>query len=99
MIRNVVVGRVRAGVDPAEVQAALEAIRDLPVLRELGATAVVGPDLGLRDGNGSFAITVDLADEDAYRRYDADPEHERVRREMFGPLLDDVTRVQLQLTG
>ena len=97
MIRNVVVGRVRDGVDPADVQAALDAIRDLPVLRELGATAVVGPDLGLKEGNGAFAITVDLTDEDAYRRYDDDPEHNRVRREMFGPLLDDVVRVQIRL--
>ena len=57
----------------------------------------VGRDLGLREGGWSFAITNDWADEDAYRGYDLDEEHNRVRREMFAPICEQIVRVQLAL--
>ena len=49
---------------------------------------VSGVDAGLREGNASYAITVDLADEQAYRVYDRDPEHNRIRAEMFAPITE-----------
>jgi hypothetical protein len=61
VIRNVVVGRLRPGVDPAAVRSALDA--------------------------------VDVA---AYRSYDAEAEHNRVRREMLDPLCEDIARVQFE---
>jgi hypothetical protein len=99
MVRNVVVGRLRPGVDSADVEAALQAVCDLPVLTEIGATATAGLDLGLRDDAADYAITVDLPDEDAYRTFDADEEHNRVRREMFAPISASVTRIQFRLPG
>jgi hypothetical protein len=38
---------------------------------------------------------VDLADADAYRRYDQDDEHNRIRRELLGPLCSEIARVQI----
>lgn len=96
MIRNVVVGRLKDGVAPAEVEPALQALRDLTV-GGVEFTLVAGVDLGLRDGAASYALTCDFVDEDAYRTYDADPEHNRIRREMFAPISALVERVQFRL--
>ena len=93
MIRNVVVGRVHAGTSREDVERALAAIRALRV-DGVAYELVAGRDVGLRDGNASYAITVDLADEEAYRAYDADAEHNRIRRELFAPISERIERVQ-----
>ena len=96
MIRNVVVGRLKDGVAPEEIEPGLQALRDLAV-EGVEFTLVAGIDLGLRDGDASYALTCDFVDEDAYRTYDADPEHNRIRREMFAPFSALVERVQFRL--
>jgi len=96
VIRNVVVGRLKDGVAPEEIEPALQALRDLEV-EGVAFTLVAGVDLGLRDGAASYALTCDFVDEDAYRTYDADPEHNRVRREMIAPLSASIERVQFRL--
>lgn len=96
MIRNVVVGTVHEGVDPVEVENALQALRDLEVA---GVTMrlVAGQDLGLREGNASYALTADFDSEEAYRVYDADEEHDRIRRELFAPISASISRIQFRL--
>ena len=95
VIRNVVVGRVRPGTDLSLVQEALDAIVALPV--EGLVDVRVGLDAGLRPGAWSFAITSDFVDADAYRVYDAEAEHNRIRREMFDPVCEEIARVQFQV--
>jgi hypothetical protein len=99
VIRNVVVGSVRDGVTDEQIEQALTAIRELRVDGVELVGAALGRDLGLREGNASFAITVDLVDEDAYRRYDTDEEHNRIRRELFAPIAASIQRVQFRLPG
>ena len=96
MIRNVVVGRLRDGVSPEEIEPGLQALRDLKVAG-VDFALVAGVDLGLRDGAASYALTCDFVDEDAYRAYDADAEHNWIRREMIAPLSASVERVQFRL--
>lgn len=98
MIRNVVVGRLKDGVAPAEAETALQALRDLRV-EGVELSLEAGLDLGLRDGNASWAITVDLPDERAYQAYDTDPEHNRIRRELFAPISASIDRIQFRLPG
>ena len=95
MVRNVVLGRLREGADPALLDDALAGIAtlDLPGLVAMH----VGRDLGLREGGWDVAITNDWADEDAYRAYDLDEEHNRVRRELFAPICEQIVRVQIAL--
>lgn len=91
MIRNVVAVRLRPDHDPgrvAEIRAGLAAL-DLPGT----LSYTIGPDLGLRDGGWSMAIVADFADEAAYRHYDADPEHNRLRAELAG-YAEEIARVQ-----
>ena len=99
MIRNVVLGRLRAGGDRAVDAAALDrALASLAALPFEGLVAVhVGRDLGLREGGWDFAITSDWVDADAYRVYDRDGEHNRLRREEFARVCDQIARVQIPL--
>lgn len=96
MIRNVVVGVVRDGVPSEQVEAALQALRDFSMDGEV-VGIVAGQDLGLREGNASYSLTVDFPDEDAYRRYDLDEEHNRIRRELFAPISSEIRRIQFRL--
>jgi hypothetical protein len=96
VIRNVVVGRVRAGVPAEQVEAAIQALRDLTV-EGVAFRLVGGQDRGLRDGNAHFALTADFVDDEAYRVYDADPEHNRIRRDLFAPISESIERIQFAL--
>jgi Stress responsive A/B Barrel Domain len=102
VIRNVVIGRLRSAADPAQQAADLallqEGLAGIAALRLPGLLAMsVGSDLGLREGAWTFAITNDWQDADAYRCYDADEEHNRLRREIFAVICQDIARVQFQL--
>ncbi len=92
MIRNIVVGRLKDGVDPADVRRALAAIVSLEPVGLLDVR--VGLDARLREESWDFAITSDFVDVAAYQAYDAEAEHNRIRREMFAPLAEQIVRVQ-----
>lgn len=95
MIRNVVVARLKDGVTREEAEKALAAI---VALDPPGCVSMrVGVDAGLREGNWDLAITADFADEQAYRRYDSDDEHNRVRRELFAPITAELVRIQFEI--
>jgi hypothetical protein len=93
VIRNAVVGRVRPGVPAEQVEKALQELR----VEGLEFTLLAGQDLGLRPGGASFALTVDLPDEETYRIYDADAEHNRIRAEYVAPIVESIERVQFRL--
>lgn len=102
MIRNVVVGRLRRAEHPAQqaADAALlqEGLAGIAALSLPGMLAMnVGCDLGLRDGGWGFAITNDWENAEAYRAYDADEEHNRLRREIFAKICGDIARVQFHV--
>jgi|1186.fasta_scaffold275017_2 hypothetical protein len=95
MIRNVLVGKLRPGVSPEDIETALDAIMALAPPGCLDMK--VGLDAGLREGNWDFTVTADFADVDAYRAYDLDDEHNRIRRELFAPISDELVRIQIDV--
>jgi hypothetical protein len=102
VIRNIVVGRLRAAQDPAQQAADArllqEGLAGIAALKIPGLLAMaVGTDVGLREGGWSFAITNDWQDAAAYRVYDLDEQHNRLRREIFAVICQDVARVQFQV--
>jgi hypothetical protein len=102
VIRNVVVGRLRPAGAPAQraADAALleQGLAGIAALRLPGLLSMtVGADLGLREGGWSFAIVNDWRDAGAYRVYDEDFEHNRLRREIFAVVCDEIARVQFQI--
>lgn len=94
MVRNIVLVKLAPGQDPAAVAKAQQAFLDLNCPGTL--SYAIGDDLGLRDGNWSFAIVADFADEGSYQAYDQDAEHNRIRA-LLAPLAEQVARVQFQL--
>ncbi len=94
MIRHVSVFTFKEGTDAAEITRAVDHIRDSvpgPVAFTYGA------DAGLRAGNAGFAVCADFVDEASYRAWDANPEHERIRREEILPKLAGVMRCQFRV--
>ena len=94
MIRNVVLVKLKAGQDPAVIVQAQQAFLDLNCPGTLSYT--IGNDLGLREGNWSFAIVADFADADAYRAYDKNEEHNRARAGLL-PMTEQIARVQFEM--
>ena len=94
MVRNVVLVKLAPSQDPAAVVKAQEAFLNLNCAGTL--TYVIGDDLGLRDGNWSFAIVADFADVDAYRAYDQSEEHNRARAGLL-PMTEQIARVQFEM--
>jgi quinol monooxygenase YgiN len=94
VVRNVVMIALKPDADldaVDEIQSRLIAL-DTP-----GCVAyTLGNDLGLRDGNWSFAIVADFEDEASYRAYDTDPEHNRLRGELASHI-EHVSRVQFSV--
>jgi Stress responsive A/B Barrel Domain len=95
MIRNVVLVKLRDGYDAAEVAAIQAGLRGLGCPGTLSYT--VGDDLGLREGNWSFAIVADFADVDSYRAYDQDAAHNLIRARL-APMAEQVARMQFELS-
>ena len=96
MVRNVVLVELKSTADHRAVAAVQDGLRHLDCQGTVSYT--LGDDLGLRDGNWSFAIVADFEDETAYRRYDGDAEHNRLRS-LLDPYAERVARVQFQISG
>jgi hypothetical protein len=96
MIRNVVLVKLKAGCDAAEVAAIQDGLRNLNCAGTVSYT--VGDDLKLREGSWSFAIVADFEDEDSYRGYERDTAHNQLRVRL-APLAEQVARAQFELPG
>ena len=94
MVRNIVTVELRPDADLTRVAELQEGLRGLDCPGTLRYT--VADDLGLREGNWSFAIVADFVDADAYRGYDRDAEHNRLRDEL-SPYVKQLARLQLEL--
>lgn len=102
MIRNVVMGRLRQPADDEQRATDQKMLRqglaEIAALSPPGLLAMhVGVDAGLREGGWDFAITNDWTDADAYRGYDADAEHNRIRRDIFAVITETIARVQFEI--
>jgi hypothetical protein len=95
MIRNVTMMKFKAGTGARQVADLTAA---LAVLRIDGMVSLVsGQDMGLRAGNWDYALIADLVDQAAYDRYDSNQEHNRIRRDLAGPILESIIRVQFEM--
>jgi hypothetical protein len=101
MIRNIVLGRVRADADGEataqdrdQVRQGIAGILGLQLPGLIANHA--GWDARLREGGWDFAITNDWQDAAAYRVYDADAEHLRYRQ-MIGAVCEQLARVQFEV--
>lgn len=94
MIRNVVMVKMREGYDREWLTGLFDRLQGLGCPGTLHYS--VGMDLGMREGNWSFAVVAYFADDDAYRGYDLDEVHNELRAEL-APHTDEIARVQFRL--
>lgn len=97
MIRHTVVFRFAEGTPAERVQAIREALMGLPGRVPAVRSFSCGGDLGLREGNADFAIVAEFDDEDGWRAYQDDPEHQRIIRELIAPVTEQ--RLAAQITA
>ncbi|HEX6547604.1 MAG TPA: Dabb family protein [Candidatus Dormibacteraeota bacterium] len=95
MIRNVTLIKFKPGTTPEQIDRIENALLAMGVPGTIHLS--VGRDAGLREGNMDAAVVSDHEDEEAYRSYDQDPEHNRIRRELVGPVTERVERVQYRI--
>jgi hypothetical protein len=96
VIRNMVLVELKPASDLQEVAAIQDGLLALNCPGTL--RYMIGTDLGLRPGNWSFALVADFTDADAYRAYDANEEHNRLRDRM-APFSQNVARIQIEIDG
>lgn len=94
MIRNVVMVKLRADSNSDDVASLRKQFQALNCPGTVSYT--IGPDAGLREGNWSFAIVADFVDTAAYRGYDDDDEHNRLRAKL-APMAEQIARVQFEI--
>jgi len=96
MIRHVVVFTWQPGTTAAQVAALMDALaglaRAVPEIRSY----TYGPDAGLTDGAGDFAVVADFDDAEGWRAYDRHPEHDRIRAEHIRPIMATRTVIQFE---
>jgi stress responsive alpha/beta barrel protein len=92
MIRNVVLFSVKDGTRLEQVEAIERAMKAITFT---GCSRwEMGRDLNLRAGNMPYAFIAEFVDEAAYRAYDANEEHNRIRRELLAPIVERIERFQ-----
>jgi hypothetical protein len=97
VIRNVTLIEFKPDTPVEHLDAITEAMHKVrsPGLRSL----TMGRDLGLRKGNLQYAVVADFDDEQGYRAFVEDPEHQRIAREMTMPAYIRYQRVQFEISA
>lgn len=99
MIRHIALLTFVESVTDAQVQAVDDALSTLPgLIPELQAYAI-GRDLGINEGNASFAVVADCATVGDYVVYRDHPEHRRIIAELIVPILAARTGSQYEIAG
>jgi hypothetical protein len=95
VIRHVSLFSLKEGV-PAERLDAV--VRAMKAIRFDGCTRwELVRDLRLREGNLPYAFVAEFDDEAAYRAYDTNADHDRVRRELIRPIVARMERIQYEV--
>jgi hypothetical protein len=93
-IRHVSLLTFAVDADLAPFETALATLPDILPIRNYR----VGRDLGINDGNATFAVVADFDTQADYLQYRDNPEHQRILREIAGPMLVARTVVQYEFT-
>ena len=98
MIRHIALLTFVEGTTDAQVQAVDDALSTLPARLPQVRAYVIGRDLGINDGNASFAVAADFASVDDYIAYRDDAEHRRIIAELITPILAARTGAQYEIS-
>ena len=94
MLHHVVTFQLKSDAPAGQAERICDAINALAANLPEVRSGAAGVDLGLREGNASFAVVATFDDVDAFRVYADHPEHLRVVKELIGPHIDGRHPVQ-----
>jgi hypothetical protein len=97
MIRHIALLTFADTATDAQIQAVEDGLSALPARLPQLQAYVIGRDLGLGEGNATFAVTADFATVDDYVVYRDDSEHRRVITECIVPILAGRTASQYEI--
>ena len=97
MLRHVVCFTWSDAATPADIDAVIAGLAELPGLIPEIRAYTVARDLGLRAGNADLAIVADFDDADGWRRYLEHPAHPAVLRERIQPIVAHRAVVQCEV--
>ncbi len=95
MIRHVIAIKFKPRTSSKQVRALMDSMRRIQVEGMLSLEC--GRDSGLRNGNWDFAVTADFVDQEAYIRFDRDPEHDRIRRGIASEVIESAAGAQIEI--
>jgi hypothetical protein len=82
-----------------QVRAVEDALATLPGLIPQLQAYAIGRDLGISEGNASFAVVADCASVDDYIVYRDHPVHRRMISELIAPILAARTGAQYEIAS
>jgi hypothetical protein len=94
MLHHVVTFHLRPDAPADQVERIGEAVTALGATLPEVRSLAIGSDLGLREGNASFAIVAEFDDVDAFKVYADHPEHIRIIKELIAPHIESRHPVQ-----
>jgi Stress responsive A/B Barrel Domain len=94
MLHHVVTFELSPDAPEGQVDRICDALRALAATLPEMRSFAGGADLGLREGNASFAVTATFDDFDDFLAYANHPEHLRIVKELIAPHIDGGQRVQ-----
>jgi hypothetical protein len=89
--------KFKDGASDAQIDALEQAMAGLPGRLPQLVHYAYGRDLGMNDGNYDFAVVAECETDDGYLAYRDDPEHQRILRELIGPILASRAAVQYRV--
>lgn len=97
MIRHIALLTFADGTTDVQVQSIADALSTLPALIPELASYAIGSDLGLNQGNASFAVVADSRSVDDYVVYRDHPEHRRIITQLIAPVLASRVGAQYEI--
>jgi len=95
-VHHLVLFTWRDGTTADEIAALEQALRALPGAIPQLRSYRFGADLGLSEGNATFAMIAECDDIDGYLAYRDHPEHQRVIAEFIRPIAATRTAIQIE---
>ena len=96
MIHHVAMFRFKEGTTTEQVDAAAEALNDLPAQIDVLIDYKCGSDLGLMDGTWDFVVVADVANADDFVTYKDHPAHRSVVTNLMAPIIAEGARIQFE---
>lgn len=97
LLRHAVLLRLRTDVSDEQVQAVLDGLATMPGKMDFIRRYEFGRDVGVLEGNPQVALVADFDSVDDWLAYQDHPDHQRLVKDVIGPLLESMTRVQYEV--